>query len=209
MKANSQVPAHEPGGPERESSRVAVPQGPSTWRQRWYASAVFWPTWWWNILWGRVFPRRAWWTEIDQHILLGARPFRKDLAELKRLGVGGVINTCAEFSGDVAEQRRLGLQQCYVPTVDFTVPTSEALAEALKFIDAQIAAGRRVYVHCKAGRGRSATVVMAYLLTRRRLGLDEAQALLLRLRPHVNAHLTQRRVLQELAKQSPIAISRN
>jgi atypical dual specificity phosphatase len=61
----------------------------------------------------------------------------------------------------------------------------------------QIAKGGKVYVHCKAGRGRSATVVLCWLVDAKNMTPDEAQSLLFEKRPHVNKHLADRQVVQE------------
>ncbi len=45
--------------------------------------------------------------------------------------------------------------------------------------------GGTVYVHCKAGRGRSASVCMAFLIKHRALSPRAAQRLLTQARPHV------------------------
>ncbi|KXS14475.1 phosphatases II [Gonapodya prolifera JEL478] len=49
--------------------------------------------------------------------------------------------------------------------------------------------GKSVYVHCKAGRSRSAAVVLAHLISRYRLTLEEALAILIRKRPQVSPHI--------------------
>jgi len=57
---------------------------------------------------------------------------------------------------------------------DFTVPTDEQITSALDTIDAEIAAGGIVYVHCWAGCGRTGVVVGCWLV---RHGLDPRAAL--------------------------------
>ena len=44
------------------------------------------------------------------------------------------------------------------------VPSKDELIDAANFIQAKMDQGGSVYVHCKAGRTRSATVVAAYLI---------------------------------------------
>jgi atypical dual specificity phosphatase len=60
-----------------------------------------------------------------------------------------------------------------------------------------VSSGKKVYVHCKAGRARSATVVLCWLVHSRRMTPEEAQRLLLKVRPHVNARIYQRGVVLE------------
>jgi len=47
---------------------------------------------------------------------------------------------------------------------DYQAPSQEELDRTVRFIQSHISEGRTVYVHCNAGRGRSATVVAAYLI---------------------------------------------
>ena len=172
----------------------------STSSDRWYSRLVFWPTWVWNIALGRALKVRAWWSEIDPQVLLGARPFRSDLKRLRSLGVTGIVNTCEEFPGFGGEYARLGIEQLYLPTIDFTHPSPEDIARAVDFIDEKVAAGGKVYIHCKAGRGRSATVAICWLMHSRGMSLPQAQSHLLACRPHVNPRLTERPVVMEYAR---------
>lgn len=57
---------------------------------------------------------------------------------------------------------------------DFSVPTEEQLEGALDEIDAELAAGGVVYVHCWAGCGRTGVVVASWLV---RHGMSPQDAL--------------------------------
>jgi atypical dual specificity phosphatase len=71
------------------------------------------------------------------------------------------------------------------------------IAKGVEYIQAKVLAGGKVYVHCKAGRARSATVVICWLVKYRGMTLNQAQQHLLRCRPHVNATLPKRPVVRE------------
>jgi len=73
-----------------------------------------------------------------------------------------------------AEWRDLKAKHIHFPIRDFGVPTPEELKEILDIIDAAIAAGKGVYVHCWVGIGRTGTVVAAYLI---RHGMSPKEAL--------------------------------
>ncbi|KAJ7406118.1 Phosphatidylglycerophosphatase and protein-tyrosine phosphatase 1 [Pitangus sulphuratus] len=63
------------------------------------------------------------------------------------------------------EWEAMGVEQLCLSTVDLTgVPTLENLHKGVDFILKHRACGNTVYVHCKAGRSRSATMVAAYLI---------------------------------------------
>ena len=59
---------------------------------------------------------------------------------------------------------------------DFDVPTPQAMTAALDAIDAALAEGHQVYLHCVGGIGRTGTTVGCYLI---RHGMDPVEALLL------------------------------
>jgi protein-tyrosine phosphatase len=50
------------------------------------------------------------------------------------------------------------------PIVDFSIPTRDTLIAILDEIDAELAAGGVVYVHCWAGCGRTGVVVGSWLV---------------------------------------------
>lgn len=59
----------------------------------------------------------------------------------------------------------MGVEQLKIPTIDFTgTPTQENIHKAVKFIIGHRNLNNSVYVHCKAGRTRSAVVVACYLI---------------------------------------------
>ena len=63
------------------------------------------------------------------------------------------------------EWKAYGIEQLKIPTVDFTAtPKQEDIDKAVNFILGHRPKNTSVYVHCKAGRTRSATVVACYLV---------------------------------------------
>ena len=61
---------------------------------------------------------------------------------------------------------------------DVHVPEDAVITAAVDWIAAQVADGRPVLVHCAKGRGRSATLLSAYLMRERGLSFDESRELL-------------------------------
>jgi hypothetical protein len=55
-------------------------------------------------------------------------------------------------------------------------PIERCFEHCFDFIDGAVSAGGRVFVHCMAGVSRSATVVLAHLIARRNMLLDDAVA---------------------------------
>ena len=102
-------------------------------------------------------------------------------------GIRAVVNTCNEYSGPIEHYDEHGIAQLHVQ-------------QAVQYINAQINDGKGVYVHCKAGRGRSATVVMCWLLDNTDMSPQEAQQHMQQIRPHVLKTVYQRDVVQEFYK---------
>lgn len=126
---------------------------------------LFWPSM--PITVGRRFGE--WTSVVDDTVVLGGIPFgflgmpehlRKDF------NVRGVINMCEEYKGPCKKYDKLGIEELWLPTTDHFEPSLENLEKAVQFIKKYEKRGRRVYVHCRAGHGRSAAVVFAYLLSK-------------------------------------------
>lgn len=62
------------------------------------------------------------------------------------------------------EWAKAGVRQHWFSTVDFQPPRLASIANGLAVIDKCRALNQTVYVHCKAGKGRSATVAACYML---------------------------------------------
>ncbi|GEM_PF-1511581 len=165
-----------------------------------YASTVYYPTLWWNVWNGRILRRWQWWNEINDDLVLGAVPFRRDVSRLLDIGVRAVVNTCEEFAGHSQLYQEFQITQHHMPTIDFTHPTLESVVGAVKFMQEQVGQGRRVYVHCKAGRARSATVVMCYLMAIHGVSAEEAQEQILQCRKQVLPTVYRRPVIQQFAE---------
>ena len=166
--------------------------------KRWRARSLYWPTLAYNYLLGRIFKVRRWWDLIDKQVILGARPFRRDAQRLRDLGVTGVVNMCEEYFGPMREYERLGIEQLHLPTIDFTHPLEEHVEAGAAFIDRHVGKGGVVYVHCKAGRARSATIVLWWLVRYRNMTPAAAQQHLIKYREHINPRVYLRPVIQTL-----------
>lgn len=175
--------------------------------QRWQARAIYYPTLAYNYLLGRVLKRRNWWDEVNEHLILGAVPLHDDPDAFKELGVTGVVNMCEEYPGPTRAYERLGIEQLWLPTVDFNHPTGEFVQQGADFLEKHARNGGKTYVHCKAGRARSATVALWWLVKYRGRTLEQAQQELLQARPHTNPNIFKRPVIVQLhrtlADESP------
>jgi len=106
------------------------------------------------------------WTPIDDTLIVGCAPMSifGHPAQLHKLGVRGVVNMCYEYPGPKAAYSKLGIKQLHLPTVDHTEPSVDKLIEAVEFIKQHKDRGEKVYVHCKAGHGRAASIALCWLM---------------------------------------------
>ncbi|XP_043938672.1 phosphatidylglycerophosphatase and protein-tyrosine phosphatase 1 isoform X2 [Protopterus annectens] len=132
-----------------------------------------------------------------------------DIWELyEKENVRGVITMNEEFEtrylcNSVQDWQDAGVEQLCLHTVDFTgVPTLENLQKGVSFIMEHREKGSSVYVHCKAGRSRSATMVAAYLIHLYHWTPKEASELIASIRPHIIIRQGQFKVLQTYYQQT-------
>ena len=77
----------------------------------------------------------------------------------------------------------------HLPTVDRQAPSHQQLCEGVAWILDEAQSGKgSVYVHCKAGRARSATLVAAYLIEVEGFGVEEAIEVVRQARPHIKLY---------------------
>ena len=125
----------------------------------------------------------------------------KNAQKLAELGVTGVVNTCDEYQGPKSTYAVHHIEQLHIPTIDFTHPKIDDVEAAVSFITQQVEKGGKAYVHCKAGRARSATVAICWLIDFKKMDPEKAQQLLLDVRHQVNPRLLRRPVVQEFIRR--------
>lgn len=130
-------------------------------------------------LYHRLSPEPAW-AEIVPRLFLGRRLWDK---EARALGPIHVLDLTCEMS----ETRFFREQEGYhcIPVLDNGCPSPDQLRAGVAWLKENHGPGP-VYVHCAAGHGRSATVVIAYLLSIGAVySVEEGIALLKSKRPGV------------------------
>jgi protein-tyrosine phosphatase len=113
-------------------------------------------------------------------------------------------NSVLDLAGEFAEVQQLRKLAGYksLPVLDATAPMEDQLRLAVSWMADRAASGP-VYVHCALGHGRSACVVIAYLLSVGAVGTVGEGVLLLRsLRPGVRLHPVQRKRLRAFEKMT-------
>ncbi|KAG9336346.1 hypothetical protein AGOR_G00108250 [Albula goreensis] len=171
------------------------------------ARLLFYPTLAYNVVMEKLSSRR-WFDRVDQTVILGALPFKSMTEELvQKENVKGVITMNEEyetkyFCNSAEEWRAVGVEQLRLSTVDLTgVPSLENIHKGVDFALRLKEQGASVYIHCKAGRSRSATLAAAYLIKLHCWSPEEACRILRSVRPHVLIRTAQMRQLHDYHQQ--------
>ena len=130
----------------------------------------------------------SYWVEPDR-LLAGEYPAQYD-SELTRKRIAALIqagfttfidltkpNETIAYIRILLDEARLyevEVKHLRFPIGDFGLPAPELMTSILDTIDAELQAGRKTYVHCWGGIGRTGTTVGCYLV---RHGLTGAEAL--------------------------------
>ena len=127
----------------------------------------------------------AWFTQITPHdgvaeeIWLGGAPtYRRDYQFLLAHDINAVVDMRAERVPDLDFYRDHDIAYLNLPVLDILTPEGEQLDAGVSWMQAQAAQGRRILVHCAKGRGRSAAMLVAYLMRAHGFSYDAAAELL-------------------------------
>jgi atypical dual specificity phosphatase len=123
---------------------------------------------------------------LSPTLLAGAMPFSREHVEaLHSEGVTAVVNLCQEreyWDGErelvLDAYREHGIEEHHLPVIDGSTVPDAVLDEAVRL------AGRStLYVHCRGGRERSATVAVAVISRVEGLPVDHALEQAMQRRP--------------------------
>ncbi|XVF88654.1 hypothetical protein PTKIN_Ptkin19aG0068200 [Pterospermum kingtungense] len=165
------------------------------------ARILFYPTLLYNVFRNKIQSEFRWWDEVDQFLLLGAVPFPKDVRRLKQLGVVETLVSTSLYHAN-------GIDHLVIPTRDYMfAPSISDISRAVDFIHKNASCGRTTYVHCKAGRGRSTTIVLCYLVEHKHMTPAGALEYVRSRRPRVLLAPSQWKAVQEYSRhRQPAAI---
>lgn len=156
-----------------------------------FGKIAFYPTLYYNLLLSKI-TSRTWYSRIDETVILGALPLTQYARELvEDENVRGVVSLTEDFEmkGMIPTEKEwkdLGVEQLKLQTVDYIgTPTQENISKAVDFILKYRHRKESVYVHCKAGRTRSTTIVACYLIHVNRWKPEEAVEFIQSKRSHI------------------------
>ena len=95
-----------------------------------------------------------------------------DFGRLRKMGYSVVVSLeCARLN--TFEIEDAGFEHRKICVEDFAPPTFDQMDEFVDYVDRKLAERKKVLVHCYAGRGRTGTMLAAYLI-RRGMAADAA-----------------------------------
>jgi len=121
---------------------------------------------------------------IEDFLFLGNCKGAEDLELLQRLKIDCIINITKQipnFYPNIFEYRNLNIYDTDGAATEMAV----ALRPLVEYMKSCREKGKRIFVHCRAGVSRSATVVLAYLMSVRSIGLQQALRFVRKKRPCV------------------------
>ncbi|EAA06392.5 AGAP000617-PA [Anopheles gambiae str. PEST] len=175
--------------------------------QAMFARITFYPSLFYNVMMEKITARH-WYDRIDENVILGALPFRSVAQEMvQKENIKAVVSMNEDyelwaFSNNKARWAKLGVEFLQLETTDiFESPCQEKLWKGVNFMNRFLPANDRmallpaapgelaepgtIYVHCKAGRTRSATLVGCYLIMKNGWSPEQAVEHMRQCRPHI------------------------
>lgn len=113
---------------------------------------------------GIPLPDRLNMSWVTPNLAVGGRILPEDIHRLAAAGVTRVVDTRSEHKDDEAALGKEQINLLYLPAPDTKPLTVEQLREGADWVNAQIADGGKVLIHCEHGVGRSVLLTAAVLV---------------------------------------------
>ena len=158
----------------------------------------------------------TWFEKADKHVYLGALPLKNHdhINKFKKdLNIGTVIcmtdkfelkeRTITQRPVTPEEWDNAGVTFKHFPTTDFVPVPILVIHEAASYINDTIirteksGSTKKIYIHCKAGVGRTPTVYAGYLLRYKDFSAEEALKYVKKVRPSTNMSKKQKARIHE------------
>ena len=134
-------------------------------------------------------PLNALYSQITTYCYLGCLPIPADVEKLNKIEIKYVVNMCAEYYGPRKTYKKYGIKQLHLPTIDCTSPSLKTIEKAVEFMNEAYTNKKKVFVHCKSGMARSATVVFCHLVANENMTPEDALKLIKEKRAEVTTSI--------------------
>lgn len=148
---------------------------------------------------------RRWWglplltnSQITPSLFVGGQYTERGFRRLRDRGITAIVSMRSHIPID--QSKYPDMKFLHLPTMDQTAPTMEQLRLGASFIQRELDAGGKVYVHCLHGEGRGPSMAIAYLVSTG-LTLEAAIGEVRRARSFVQPTKVQMERLQEFARE--------
>lgn len=140
-------------------------------------------------------------SQITPQLYVGGQHHPRGWAKMQALGITAIVNLReAHYDDKMQGIAPESAHYLHLPTRDGTPPTMEQLHDGVAFIQAEIAQGGCVYIHCASGFHRAPTLATAYFISTG-LTLDESLAKIKKVRPFARPIKSQKKQLAAFAAE--------
>ncbi len=136
----------------------------------------------WRKIYGAIAKKPTNFSWVIEGMLAGSGmpTSREEMDWVRENGVKAVLTLTEE---PLLEQWLNNIYYLHVPTVNSSAPDIEDIEKAVDFIDKNLKNNKSVMVHCAAGKGRTGTILVAYMMKFRGMNVKSAIEEIRSLRP--------------------------
>lgn len=136
----------------------------------------------WRKIYGAIAKKPTNFSWVIEGMLAGSGmpTSREEMDWVRENGIKAVLTLTEE---PLPEQWLNNIYYLHVPTVNGSSPDIEDIEKAVDFIDKNLQNKKSVMVHCAAGKGRTGTILVAYMMKFRRMNIKGAIEEIRSLRP--------------------------
>lgn len=136
---------------------------------------------------------------VNEWLHLGGALSPDEYQRFRDVGITHVIDLREDDDADTERLQALGITRRHVPVPDRSPPTTQQLVEVADWAD-EADESAAMYVHCKGGFGRAATMAVGLLVVEG-IGLDDAVEQVRAARPEMRLNDEQMAWLRVVAQQ--------
>ena len=129
----------------------------------------------WRKIYGAIAKKPTNFSWVIEGMLAGSGmpTSREEMDWVRENGVKAVLTLTEE---PLPEQWLNNIDYLHVPTVNGSSPDIEDIEKAVDFIDKNLKNKKSVMVHCAAGKGRTGTILVAYMMKFRGMNVKIGRA---------------------------------